>query len=236
MKSLLLLVFCLLLAPTLALAQDEGVVALTGDYTYEGGSGDGAYTGTVTLAGTGPVYWLSYSDDLGEAGEDTGESVAVAWDSVVVSAFGEACSPGTLVRQSDGTLFGLWPDDSSGVGTAVGVEVGIPQGETTGFAGTYDFVGTYADGSQYVTTTTITENEGGWYDIVYTYSSDETATDGFVDDLGIGLAVGNVLGYAYTSEDSPCEPYVIDLTGGAFAGYYPDGNGGIATETGSRAE
>lgn len=230
------LVFALLLTPALALAQDDGVIALTGDYAYEGGSGDNTYSGTVTLSGTGPIYWLSYSDDLGESGDDSGEAAALAQGSVVISAFGEACAPATLLRQDDGTLFGTWIDASHEVSTSLGMEYGAPQSATNDFTGVYDIVGTDAAGAQYRATLTITENDGGWYDLVYSYSSDENAPGETSEEVGMGLATGNVLGYAYTDGSDLCEPYLLDLTGGAFQGYYLNGNGGIAIETGSRLE
>lgn len=235
MKLRYLLVGLSLLVPTLALAQDEPA-GLTGTYTYEGGSGDMTYTGSVTLSGTGPVYIASYVDMEGTAEEDAGEALALAQGETVVAAFGESCSPATLLRQSDGTLFGTWNDSSNAALTALGLEYGVPQADTEGFAGTYDIVGTYADGSQYTAVATITENEGGWYDLVYSYTSDESSEAQSGEEIGIGIAVGNVLGYAYTAADSPCEPYVLDLSGGMYAGYYLDDETGVATETGSRAE
>jgi hypothetical protein len=235
MKLRFLLVFALLLIPSLALAQDEPV-GLTGTYNYEGSSGDTTYTGSVTLSGTGPIYVASYVDMAGTAEEDAGEALALAQGEVVVAAFGESCSPATLVRQSNGLLFGTWNDSANPAVTALGLEFGVPQAETTDFAGTYDIVGSYADGSQYTAVVTITENEGGWYDLVYSYTSDETSEDQAGEEMGIGIAVGNVLGYAYTAEDSPCEPYVLDLSGGMYSGYYMDDELGVATETGARAE
>lgn len=236
MKFRWLFVVLLLLAPTLALAQDDGVVSLTGDYAYEGGSGDGAYSGTVTLSGTGPVYWLNYIDEAGEESEDSGEAPALAQGTIVASAFGEACAPATLVRQSDGGLFGLWIDSNNEVSTSVGMEYAQPQSETTDFAGVYDVIGTDANGSQYLATLTITHHEGGWYDLNYSYTSDENVIGDTSEEFGIGIAAGDVLGYAYGEVAGECSPYLLDLAGGAFSAWYLDGNGGIATETGSRVE
>lgn len=228
----------LLLVPTLALAQDDmdGLTSdLTGTYAYEGQGGGVDYTGTVTLEGTGPLYWLTYTDSV--EGEVSGESVVAQGqgDLVIAAIQGDACYPATLVRQSDGTLFGFWYDFDTGP-TAMGTEMGVPQAETTGFPGVYEMVGSYADGTQYRATLTVTENDGGWFDLTYSYHYDELYPDGErVDDTGIGLVVGNVLGYAYTSQDDPCGAYVIDLSDG-FDAVYVDVNGEVGSETGARTD
>ncbi len=235
MKFRFLFLCLLLLIPTLALAQDD-LVGLTGTYVYEGGEGDSAYTGELTLTGTGPIYWLTYRDDHGADGLDEDSALAIAQGSMVVAAFGEDCSPATLIRQSDGTLFSTWRDTSSNAVSALGLEYDLPRSETTGFAGIYDAVGSYADGKQYTASVTITENEGGWYDVRYVYESDEGTLDDLGDDFGVGLVSGNVMAFAYTSDDSPCEPYLIDLSDGAFTSYHRDAAGRIVVESGSRAE
>ena len=182
------------------------------------------------------MYWLSYVNTSSEGAEDSGTSIAVAQGSRVVAAFGEDCSPATLIRQSDGTLFSTWRDTSSNAVSALGLEYDLPRSETTGFAGIYDAVGSYADGKQYTASVTITENEGGWYDVRYVYESDEGTLDDLGDDFGVGLVSGNMMAFAYTSDDSPCEPYLIDLSDGAFTSYHRDAAGRIVVESGSRAE
>lgn len=233
MKLRFLLVALLLALPSLALAQGE-TVGLTGTYDYTGGEGASAYSGSVTLTGSGPVYWLSYSDDLGQDTPDEGGSIALAQGTIVAAALGEACYPATIVRQSDGALFGMWHDSENEAVTAIGMEVSFPQADTTDFAGTYDVVGTYADGTRYVATSTIVARDGGWYELLYTYYGDGTS-DEVTEEYGFGIAVGNVLAYAYTGEDTACVPYVLDLSGGKFRGYYLTGDGTVATETGRRA-
>jgi hypothetical protein len=236
MKLRWIFAFVLLCVPALALAQED-LSTLAGTYTYEGENADGiSYSGSVTLTGSGPVYALSYVDDLGEAGIDEGSAVALAQGSIVASGFGEACGPATLLRQDDGVLFGMWHDSDHSAGTAIGMEYAIPQEATTGFAGTYDVVGTYADGAQYRATATISEAEDGSYEVIYQYSQDDKATESTPDEIGYGFAFGNVLGYTYGVEDGGCLPYILDVTDGAFTGYYIDDNGNVIVETGSKGE
>jgi hypothetical protein len=229
----------LLLVPALTQAQDEssGLTSnLTGTYHYEGLDDGTEYTGVVTIDGTGPLYWLTYTDTVN--GEEFSESfVAQGQGNLIIAAIeGEACYPATLVRQSDGTLFGFWYDFDTGP-TAMGTEMGVPQGETDGFPGVYEMVGSYADGTQYRATLTLTENEGGWYDLTYSYHYDELYPEGErVDDTGIGMVVGNVLGYAYTSQDEHCGAYVIDLGGEGFEAVFVDTDRHVGSETGARAE
>jgi hypothetical protein len=223
--------------PTLALAQDDAGLdsGLASSYSYEGIDGTETYTGTVVLEGPGPFFTLTYTDTTSD-GEVSETVVAQAQGDIVVAAIeGDACYTATLVRQSDGQLFGFWQDFDTGP-TAMGVEHGVPQAETTSFAGVYDMVGSYANGTQYVATLTVTENAGGWYDLNYSYVSDELYAAPRPDDTGIGMVIGNVLGYAYTREDAPCGVYVMDLSDGGFEAVYVDTTPNAGTETGTRDE
>lgn len=238
-RLIALLVFAI---PALALAQDDmdGLPAgLAGTYAYDGVFEDGAYEGSVTLTGTGPIYWLSYQDHV-DYDDDTSEeeadtSVALAQGNVVAAAFGGAdCAPSTLMRQSDGTLFGQWVDPHNSALNALGAEYAIPQAETTGFVGTYDVVGTYANGLQFKAVATISENDNGWLDVVFQYSADEMhPEDASYQETGIGLVSGNVLGIAYTDEGADCAVYVVTIEDDAFSGLYADAEG-ASSETGSR--
>lgn len=224
-KIALLLVLLLGLLPAVALAQDATepptpqIPPLAGEYTVQQGLAGNTMNGTVSIAGTGPIYTLTAKADSGSDGPVT---TALAQGDVLAAPGGPNCSAATLVRQSDGTLFGQWVDTSVS-DSSLGLEYYIPTAATTDFAGSYDVVGTYANGDQYKSTVEITKNAAGIYSLTYTYTEDEADPSHIPgNETGIGLANGNVLGYAYTeTQGALCGALVIKFAAdGSFSGEF----------------
>jgi hypothetical protein len=217
-KIALSLVLILGLLPAVALAQDateapttettaSGLPALAGNYSVTQSLGDQSVGGNVTFEGTGPIYWASYKGEDGTVG---GPTPTLMQNNVVIIPSGENCAPASFMRQSDGTLFGEWIDTSLSK-ASLGLEYLTPTKPTTDFVGTYDLVGSGANGSQYKATVEITQNAGGIYQITYNYTADDSQQTFQPSSLSYnGVTGGNVLGFAFnTVEDKPCSTLVL---------------------------
>lgn len=238
LKRIMVVCILMMLSAFVVNAQEETPSGLAGDYDYEGTEGENVYTGSQTLSGSYPVYEMTYEAET-EAGDLIAETVpALSQGNYVVAPIEgvEGCTPAYLLRQSDGSLFGVWRDFSYDP-PVLGFEFGIPQEETTGFAGTYDMVGSYASGAQYQATVEITENEGGWYDVVYNYTVDEVYPDSIpYSETGIGLARDNFLGNTFVpGEEGSCGVYVAEFAAdGTYEADFVGAAGILSTEIGAK--
>ncbi len=225
-KMALFMIFLLGLLPVVAFAQDSteeatpGIPALAGTYDVKQTLSNESQTGTVTIEGTGPVYTVSAKTADGSGG---GSTTGLAMGEVLTVAGGPpTCAPASLIRQSDGSLFGQWIDTSV-TKTSVGIEFYTPKAATTDFEGSYDLIGTYASGAQYRGTVDISRNSAGIYTLKYQYTADESAPGSVPSsETGTGLANGNVLGYAYAHDNSSsCGALVIKFANdGSFVGEF----------------
>lgn len=230
-KLFIVLMLALVLAVP-AQAQDDPA-SLGGEYALSGAYLDGSepYTGTGTITGSGSLYTF--------AAQYEGDDEALAdplllMGNVIIDAYGyedTACGDTGYVRLDDGKLLGLWIDTLAGGG--LGVEVLTPEGETTGFVGSYAIQGIYSDGTPYGGTVTISEGENGLYLLDYLFPADEK-----LDELvatGYGLVSGNILGVSLSldpeADHENCGIYVAELADdGSFGGTWYE-YGEFGTET-----
>lgn len=213
--------------------------SFAGDYTYTGTYSDSVYNGEMTISGSSPFYTLSYSDST-ENGVTEENLDALALGNFLVTplevAEDDQCAPGILIRRSDGVLIGLWEDDYTETMAPLGIEYYVPLSETMDFAGTYILTGTYADGSSYTANTTITTGENGIYDLTFAFTVDELAPDEVpYTETGVGIVMGNALGYSFTDDESKCGVYLAQFDGmGSYNAVWFTEDGTTGTETGTR--
>ncbi len=223
-KILVLVMLLGLMASVVSAQNNSGALPpLAGHYSVMQSFDNQSMGGDVTFTGTGPVYWASYKGADGTVG---GPTPTLMQSDVVTVPSGEHCAPASLIRQSDGTLFGEWLDRSVGQ-SSVGFEYLRPTAPTTNFIGTYLLVGSTANGGQYKGTVDITRNSGGIYSLTYNYAADPSVPNSTASSLtDIGIVNGNVLGFGFNEvEDKPCSVLVLKLAAdGSFAGEFTASN------------
>jgi hypothetical protein len=238
LKSGWILALVVGLLPAAVSAQDNEptLPALAGTYTYVQSTDGQALQETLTIEGTGPLYTLTLSGGLG----DPAPMRALAQGNVLVAVDpGQDCAPAALLRQSDGSLFGVWIDPTT-PRPALGLEHYVPQKLLKTFAGRYDFVGSYGNGTQYTGTTTITLKRNGSYDIRYEFQTDEYNPDLTPEELGtlegVGLAEGPVLGFSFSnSNNEACSAFVATFSSdGSYEGQYMTDSGLTGDVSGQR--
>ena len=227
------------LLPSMVAAQDapDRLPPLEGRYTFEQRIDDQSRSGTLSIAGTGPIYTLTIDAAQGSPAQTL---VALSQGNVLVTiAEGDSCAPAALLRQSDGSLFGVWIDQRIAP-TALGLEHYVPREPTEDFAGEYDFIGSYADGTQYTGSTKITKNWLGAYDLSYAFEEDENYPDEPPESLGTlsgtGLVDDRVLGFSFTDgEGESCGAFVVRFAAdGAFEGSFITGTGVMGSISGDK--
>ncbi len=223
-RTFLLALLILAAVPIFAQDQTDG---FSGGYTLNGAEDDLAIT-HLTITGTGPIYVVGSEDSRAT-------KPLLAEGAVAVWAAGQhaACSPGLLVRQRDGTLFGLWIDKDVSP-TALGLEYYHPQSETTDFAGAYDIIGSYSDGAQYRGTLTIAQHDQGSYTLRWAFTSDqEHPADVPFSETGIGTTRRNILGYTFGDEGVKCSAAVAEFNDSGFDASFVGADGHVVGFTGA---
>lgn len=237
----LILALLIGLLASVVTAQDDThkLPPLAGDYSFTQTIDGQSTSGTLTIDGTGPIYTLTVGGGPGGAAAKVS---ALAQGDVVISvAEGQTCSPAALIRQSDGTLFGVWID-SGAARRSLGQEYYRPQKPTTDFVGSYDFVGNYSDGTQYTGSATITKNKNGAYSLAYSFTKDEHYPDETSEALGtlqgVGLVSDKILGFSYIDvEGKSCGAFVAKFApDGSYQSEFVSGDGRIGSASGTRKD
>lgn len=239
MKLGIVLALLIGLLPQVVAAQDgpETLPPLEGHYTFEQRAGDQSRTGSMSIDGSGPIYTLTVDAAQGSPAQ---KLVALAQGNVVVTIAEGNCAPAVLLRQSDGSMFGVWIDQRIAP-TALGLEHYVPHKPTQSFTGVYDFVGSYADGTQYTGSTTITKTRSGVYELSYAFEKDENYPDESPEALGTlsgaGLVDDRVLGFSFTDgQGESCGAFVVRFAAdGTFAGSFVTGQGIVGSISGQKA-
>ncbi len=169
-------------------------IVLADSYTVNGTSADGTtYTNTLTFSGDAFRYIVSSDDQPIGVGVLRGNVLNIA-------VGGEQCAVLNRALLADGRMF---TRNATQVNETIGTTLQTPNGETEGYLGTFDLIGSAATGANTQGSTTISGGENGIYHGAgeATRSTGETVNVEGIFILTNGMIAGV---YAPGGDVTPC--------------------------------